>query len=309
MSSTKNEIFGQNLKMLRAGRSQKQMATLLGFRSYQSYQRYEAGNVPSQKRLNAIAGKLNVLAKDLLYSRLKVVPGSGAAPTDVSTEASAPAKTSHELPWTEGTRLDVESWAREAGMPVEQFIMDCVRTLGREYAAEINHKRALLRTIRVSLPEPIVYELEPFELVEEEPEQDTQEAEVSQAYSGLDDLDDAEEQVVEAPAPPVPGAPQDERFMTDSFERWADSLIRSLKKAPKRWSDGRLKHAPAEFLDQLILFFGRVSALSTITAPLHSRCSQLFELAQRHVEPHYQGVDNSPVNQLRELYDGIAYTG
>jgi hypothetical protein len=346
MNSTKNEVFGTNLKMLRAGRSQKEMANLLGFKNYQSYQRYEAGNVPNQKRLGEMASRLNVLAKDLLYSRLTVVAADDAQVSQVAqltresarlerdpigTARQAPASIPPSapgigLPWTEGSRLDIDSWARAAGMPVDQFILDCVRTHGETYAEQINLKREALRTDKIAAPHQILYQLEPesadtdefvdpcvepfaaednfdqpafFQVPEPEPE------------SKLEPVAEVQHPVAPevAPPPPVGNTSQDEHFMVDAFERWADSLIRSLKNAPKRWSDGRVKHAPGEFLEQIILFYRRVSALSNKPNGLHLRCSMLFDLAEKHVSPHFSGVENSPVDQLQDLYHQIAFPG
>jgi hypothetical protein len=315
MNPTKNEVFGKNLKMLRAGRSQKEMANLLGFKTYQSYQRYEAGNVPSQKRLTEMASRLNVLAKDLLYSSLTVVAADNVEVARLSREPTPPAH-GINLPWTEGSRLDIESWARAAGMPVDQFILDCVRTHGEVYAEQINQKREALRTDAVAAPHQIFYQLEP---------ETADSNEFTSSYTSEETIDPPHfiqlpelepiaptQQLIPTevpPPPPVENTTQDEHFMVDAFERWADSLIRSLKNAPKRWSDGRVKHAPGEFLDQIILFFRRVSALSNKPDCLHVRCSLLFDLAEKHVTPHFNGVENSQVDQLQDLYQEIAFTG
>lgn len=60
MSTENNTFIANNLKLLRGSMSQQEFAAKLGLKSYQNYQRYEAGKVPNIRTLQRIAGILDI---------------------------------------------------------------------------------------------------------------------------------------------------------------------------------------------------------------------------------------------------------
>ena len=69
------KVFGERLRALRGDRSQSEFATLLGIANQPTYARYEAGRIPKEPILSALAAKLSV-------TREWLTTGDGEPPPD-----------------------------------------------------------------------------------------------------------------------------------------------------------------------------------------------------------------------------------
>ncbi len=330
MNEQKHNFFAVNLRKLRGARSQQEMADLLGFKSYQAYQRYESGVVPSHRKLMRIASKLKVSPQDLLYAELSItatrestkestresfkVTVRGRSGGNVSGNESV----SSALPWTASQRLEIETMAYEADLPVEEFIVKCMSMYASDCSRELVRRRGLMAggIVRKNtatnpfswshLPTSDTYNLFAKSLPVGVPEESEPEP-VAESKPEMPDLD------VPAPAPPpfkkpTAGLPTEStRFLATSLETWADSLIRSLNHAPKDHRTGGVKGRAHEYYDQILNFFNRVDELDVLTGRLEEKCTHLFHLSEKHLALWFTDAkgDINPSRKLRSMFQKL----
>lgn len=114
-------VFSGNLRMLRAGRTQRVFAQLLGFENQATYHRYESGRVPRPNVLARIAYRLGVQVEELL------APLSASRCNEIAARLQNGVPDLETQPWNSRKQARI-AVLRENAKLLGRDNVDCVRT-------------------------------------------------------------------------------------------------------------------------------------------------------------------------------------